>query len=341
MFYRVRPIALALLLSLLFADARPASATETDQFTTPPAPRNHLGPHLSRKIVRIIEESNRPNDDPERILMDWVGHNVFASRLVRWIKEIRAAAGPVTFLPHIHNSIYRIALSPAPASFLFDSPTIHVHGAFLGTDKIDHFFQQGFEYYEIVLKQESLGATPDQALAAAVARGVKQEHNYYGTLASGIYSNADLAANYAGLKFYLNLRRPVRIANRELPPLFQRTPQGWRLRAGIDPARILEPFFSNHLDESLNPSRYRFSRRTIRPLIRERCARWTRFYSDRLDLVAPAAQSFAATWFGEPYGHWLPLNQEISIATECAAYLPRGPITMKPAAPAAEGDSHE
>jgi hypothetical protein len=316
--FRAPLIRLTLLVSSILAAGPVALATETDQFTTPRVPLHDIGPQLSRKVVEIIE-SDRTGDDPERVLSEWVGHNIFASRLVRWVKDIRVAEGPVGFLPNVFDSIYRVALSPAPASFLLDSPTVHVHGYYLGTDKIDHFFQQGHKYFELVMKNEAEGADPAGAIAAAVARGVRAEHKYYGTLASGVYSNGDLAANYAGMKFYLNLRHPVRIGDRVWPPLFERSRDGWRLRPGINPDRLLEPFFSNHLDESLNPSRYRFSRGSIRSLVRDRCGRWVRFYADRLDLVAPSGQSFAATWFGEEYGHWLPPADEISIATECDA----------------------
>jgi hypothetical protein len=38
-------------------------------------------------------------------------------------------------------------------------------------------------------------------------------------------------------------------------------------------------------------------------------------------LVAPSGLSFATTWFGEEYGHWLPPADEISIATECGAAM--------------------
>lgn len=200
---------------------------------------------------------------------------------------------------------------------MFDSPTINLHGFYMGTDKLDHFFQQGREYAELVRKKEAKGADAAGAIAAAVAHGVKQEHTYFGTLASGVYSNGDLAANYAGMKFYLNLRQSVRIGERELPPMFEPTSEGWRLRPGIDADHLLEPFLSNHFDESLNPSRYKFSRGSIRTVVRNRCNQWQQFYADRLDLVAPAGQSFATTWFGEPYGHWLPPRDEVSIATEC------------------------
>jgi hypothetical protein len=316
MSFRAHLIRRTLLVLSLLATGHAALATETDQFTTPTVPLYDIGPELSRKVVEIIE-SDRTGDDPERVLSKWVGRNIYACRLVRWVKQIRVAESAVAFRPRVFDSIYRVALSPVPASFLFDSPTVHLHGYYLGTDKIDHFFQQGHEYFERVMKNEAEGADAAGAIAAAVAHGVKQEHKYYGTLASGIYSNGDLAANYAGMKFYLNFRHSVRIGERVWPPLLERSREGWRLRPGINPDRLLEPFLSNHLDESLNPSRYRFSRGSIRSLIRDRCDRWVQFYADRLSLVAPSGQSFATSWFGEEYGHWLPPADEISIATEC------------------------
>ena len=80
---------------------------------------------------------------------------------------------------------------------------------------------------------------------------------------------------------------------------------------------MLQRFVSNHLDESLNPSRYRFSRGSIRGRVRERCDSRMHFYADRLELVARSGHGFATTWFGEEYGYWLPPTDEVSIATEC------------------------
>jgi hypothetical protein len=316
--FRLHLICRAAMAMAVLSGGHPAFAKETDQFTTPRAPLRDIGPELSRKVVSIIE-SDRTGEDPERVLSRWVGHNIFQSRITRWVKTIRPADGPVSFRPSVFGSIYRRTFSPLPASFLIDSPTVRVYGYYLGTDKIDHFFQQGHHYFELVTKDEAKGNDTATAIAAAVALGVKQEHRYYGTLASGVYSNADLAANFAGMKFYLNLQHSVQIGGRVLPPMFERSPEGWRLRSGIDPDRLLEPFFSNHLDESFNPSRYRFSRGSIRSLVRNRCGQWASFHADRLSLIAPAGQSFAAKWFGEDYGHWLPPSQEVSIATECKA----------------------
>ena len=276
------------LIGLILATAL-ARATETDQFTTPKTPLHDIGPQLSRKVVEIIE-SDRTGRDPERILSEWAGHNPFSSRLAR---QARAAG----FRPNPFGSIYLATFSPIPATFLAASPTVNLHGYYMGTDKLDHFFREGHQYY---------GLAQEKGVAAAVARGVRQEHTFLGTLSSGVYSNSDLAANFAGMKFYQNLRQ-----------MFERSADGWHLRPGIDADHLLEPFLSDHLDESLNPSRYRFSRGSIRAHIRVRCVQWAAFYSDRLHLVALSGQSFATTWFGEDYGHWLPPAEEVSIATEC------------------------
>ncbi len=314
--FRIASIRLILLLSSLFAVSPALLATETDQFSTPGVPLYDIGPLVSRKIVDIIE-SDRTGDDPDRVLIRWVGHNVVSSRLVRWVKTLPVIENRIRFRPGPFHSIYSTTLSPLPASFWFDSPTVNLFGYYFGTDKLDHFFQQGHQYAELVMRNQALGTDANTAVALAVAHGVKQEHTYYGVLVSGVYSNGDLAANFAGMKFYLNLRNSVRIGERVLPPLFERSEKGWRLRRGTNPDRLLELFLSNHLDESLNPSRYRFSRNSIRSSIRNRCSAWAGFYADRVGLVAQSGQSFAATWFGEDYGHWLPPEDEISIATEC------------------------
>lgn len=321
----VRFIRLILCICTGFAVSASLLATETDQYTTPVSPLRDIGPELSRKIVEIIE-SDQTGRDPERILSRWVGRNVVASRLVRWVRAMPVSGSPDRYLPPLTGSIYHRVRSPVPRGFRYNAPTVLVHGYYMGTDKIDHFFQQGHDYYARVASIEAAGGTTGAGIAVAVARGVRQEHKWFGTLASGVFSNADLAANYAGMKFYLNLRRSVRIGHWVSPPLFVRSPEGWRLRPGLDPDRLLEPFLSDHLDESLNPSRYRYGREVIRAHVRDRCTQWTHFYADRLVLVAPAGESFAATWFGDDYGHWLPPAQEVSIATECGpVHLPSLP----------------
>src|SRR5204863_9734778 len=100
----------------------------------------------------------------------------------------------------------------------------------------------------------------------------------------GVYSNADLAANYAGLKFYLNLTRPVTIGRKTLPPVLVRDPRGqWALNPYRDgrPEDLLRPFISDHLNEALNPSRYSEQMRsTVQSRLRRRSDKLVAFYRE-------------------------------------------------------------
>jgi hypothetical protein len=91
---------------------------ETDRFTTPRTPLYDIGPTLSRKISDIIEAA-RTGRDPERVLSEWVGSNIFVSRLVGWVKQIRVEGGTVVFLPSMLRSVYARVFSPVPFSFMF------------------------------------------------------------------------------------------------------------------------------------------------------------------------------------------------------------------------------
>ena len=64
----------------------------------------------------------------------------------------------------------------------------------IGPDKIDHFFDQGYSYWT-----KSEYGTNDRA---AKEFGVESEYGWYGLLAAGVFSFADLRANWAGYQFY-------------------------------------------------------------------------------------------------------------------------------------------
>ncbi|MFC6672641.1 hypothetical protein [Marinobacterium aestuariivivens] len=64
----------------------------------------------------------------------------------------------------------------------------------MGLDKLGHFFAQGWQYFELTALG---GGTLEQALAL----GREQEQGRYGYLTTGIFSYADLAANFNGWRF--------------------------------------------------------------------------------------------------------------------------------------------
>lgn len=72
----------------------------------------------------------------------------------------------------------------------------------IGTDKLGHFFGQGFEYYEVYEKAAGTEAERNQK---AIEFGRKTEAGKFGLGTTGVYSHADLEANWSGFRFYKEL----------------------------------------------------------------------------------------------------------------------------------------
>jgi len=75
--------------------------------------------------------------------------------------------------------------------------TIKVGGEFIGSDKVDHFFDQGYAYFI----QSDFGLVDE----LAKEYGRDSEYSWYGLAAGGVFSFADLRANWGGYQFYKNL----------------------------------------------------------------------------------------------------------------------------------------
>lgn len=84
------------------------------------------------------------------------------------------------------------------------SPIVQVGGVLMGIDKLGHFLAQGFQYYE---RYQALHRTlPEAARNRALrAFGHAQETGQLGIATGGVYSFADLAANWSGMLFFLAL----------------------------------------------------------------------------------------------------------------------------------------
>lgn len=102
------------------------------------------------------------------------------------------------------------------------APCVKVNGICLGTEKLAHLFQHGWEYYRIAVLdghgdarairygewQEGLAAR--EQYAADEPYFLRQPMGWpgyggYGRRISGVISHADLAANQAGLQFYKDI----------------------------------------------------------------------------------------------------------------------------------------
>ena len=134
--------------------------------------------------------------------------------------------------------------------------------------------------------------------------GVREESGFYGTRMTGVYSNADLAANYAGLKFYLNLTRPVRVGGAALPPLLVRDGSGnWAFNPARRADESLRLLVGDHMNEALNPSQFDgVLRDTVRHRLKRRAGKLLDFY-DTTPARERGRMVELSTWHGEAYGH--------------------------------------
>jgi hypothetical protein len=207
--------------------------------------------------------------------------------------------------------------------------TLMIDGVYLGTDKIDHFVHVGYSYFAEYRRAVKRGETEEQAVRRAVAFGsyvdpILSENGVLGLLSTGVRSNADLAANYTGFKFYRNLTESVRLRGEFRPPLIVRDGPHWRLNRHVRPnSDFFAVFISDHWDEALNPNTYGPG---IGPCVeeglRDRCDSLRAWYRDReghpmtrQDFVRIALD--LSTYYGEPYGYGGQLDEMVCIANSC------------------------
>ncbi len=117
------------------------------------------------------------------------------------------------------------------------SATIRLGDVRLGTDKLHHFFSEGYLYF----KRSHWGEEPD----GLAAWGTMTERTRWGLWSSLVFSFADLHANYEGFQFYDSLLEPGSVLELDGEGCVART-RGWEWREIVDPM----------YDEASNPSIY-------------------------------------------------------------------------------------
>jgi hypothetical protein len=332
-------------------------AFETDQYNLPPEPLADIGEEVSeyveenlRKAVDKINAEilarqsclENKADKPKKIKCDspnkekakleflrsekavarevynLLGTGIFPfTKSASWVESHRFIGQPARYKTSFPKSIYAVL----PTNYLTISPTVNLYGSQFGTDKIAHFFQQGYTYYQIYNRALANGLTADKAAQKAIRWGQMSERTFYGTLVSGVYSNADLCANYVGKKFYQNLTRPVKIGDATKPAVLLLKDGVWIFDENADLRKILiKPFLSNHLNEALNPSVYNnlFGLRSyVRRVVKKRsCKQWLNQYPALSAADLNQTSSALKLWFGEDYG-FTGSEHFITIANTC------------------------
>lgn len=319
---------------ILVINANFAAAFETDQYNLPEEPLADIGNEIDdyayANIADAVATLNAKIDKFEKCLAAGEGcdtkdknklkaqleylktedalalevfrtmgaGNLMFTKAATYIEKHDFSVSPVRYKTSLIDSIY----TTVPSNYFTISPTIKAFGREFGTDKIAHFFQQGYDYYKIYRKELKKTNSKEHATIKAVKWGKRTEATYFGTLVSGVYSNADLAANYAGLQFYLGLTRQTKIGENTKNPVASLKNSRWHLNA--DNNELLEPFFTDHLNEALNPSVYIVGlRSTIKRSVKKKsCSQWIEHFpeSTRGDYETKFAEM--SLWNGEDYG---------------------------------------
>ena len=227
---------------------------------------------------------------------------IFRTKFGKWLNSHDFRSGPSRYKTGYTDSIY-IAL---PTNYLTISPTVDLFGTEFGSDKLEHFFQQGYRYYQIEREEAVKGAETKAAVLKAVKWGQKTERTYFGLWVSGVYSNADLYANYAGMKFYDGLTQPLTIGSETRPAIVVQQNGLWQINNGaVLRDSLLKPFISDHLNEALNPSGYAFTIfSSVRYMVRKNaCPDWREHYPDLTAQALDQKATDLELWNDEDYGN--------------------------------------
>ncbi|GEM_PF-352148 len=219
---------------------------------------------------------------------------------------------------------------------IFHACMMDAFGTYIGPDKIGHFTDMGYVYYRIRRDALNAGDTEAQAHAKVMAVGTKGlvlgEEGMLGYLSAGIYSNADLSSNYAGMKFYINLTQAVRIKGVMRPPIVVRHGDFWAISPHVRPdSDFFSWFVSDHWNEALNPGLFVPGMQDkVRRVVRMRSQRILDFYADdngnrRTPAYFNTLMVELSTWYGEDYGHQGTHDEVVGIGNTCFGEAPQAP----------------
>lgn len=329
-------------------------AFETDQYNLPPEPLADIGDEVSqytednlRKAVKKINNeiavrenclvnktANPKCDSPEKdcAKLEFLRSEEAVARefykLVgtgippftaagSWMESHKFTNQPERYKTSFSKSIFFVY----PTNYIGISSTVNLYGANFGTDKIAHIFQQGYSYYKIYNRALTKGLTPEEAENKAIKWGRFTENTYYGMIISNVFSNADMCANFAGLKFYQGLTRDIKIGDKTKPAVLILKNGVWTFNKNAVLFDILlKPFISDHFNEALNPSIYLkylglrcYVRRTVK---KQSCRQWFDKFPNLSRSELEQTSKKLTLWFGEDYG-FKDSKNFITVANTC------------------------
>ncbi|RLU04114.1 MAG: hypothetical protein D9N11_00770 [Ketobacter sp.] len=204
---------------LLLVYVTQGGAAEVDQFTIPDgSPRAMadsaavLDQEVNRRLQLAVKRANgRVMDARHKTGPKWLKPGCNEDRLYEKLVEqlARTLVGQVESFAEendrvarrsvaLQDSIYKDFIwQESPSLVLSErmASVINVDNVELGTDKLGHFFTEGFSYFAVTDQLH-------RSIESGLLFGEWSEAVYFGAQTTGVFSYADLTANFHGLRFW-------------------------------------------------------------------------------------------------------------------------------------------
>ena len=163
--------------------------------------------NADRRIVEDVEGIElitRRDDCDVDDLYTSLRKSIFQSYTASWgLKgydldlQFRKLLSQKTYALPLRDSIYRDIdyLEGFSLNLKELTHVVNIGSNLVGLDKIGHFFAEGWQYFEI-------GEEEDGGLGEAIVWGRGKEEGMFGTTTTGIFSYADMVANFNGWRFW-------------------------------------------------------------------------------------------------------------------------------------------
>lgn len=203
---------------ILLAASLSSHSAEVDQFTRPENvtlsdSTERLNQEVNSRIQRALIRANRnpPHLKPRKVQRVPKRLHCSVSRLYDSYRTLlaRPLVGQIESYAENHldisrhttllsDSVYRHFTWPQSPSLVLServASIVRVGDFEVGTDKFGHFFTEGYSYF---VETDQLNRPINEALLF----GEWTESVYFGAQTTGVYSFADLVANFNGLRFW-------------------------------------------------------------------------------------------------------------------------------------------
>jgi len=228
--------------------ASPCSrAYETDQYTGRGADIRDSTEVLNARVNETISEivAEAGGDRDEMAVVDAIYHELGGRH---WVDRIERWAMKSPDVDRLDVGRYESVFAGKPlyairvAKFFGTGATIRVNGQLIGSDKLGHFISQGRKFYRRYLRYGSEEKAAEQSAFT--------ERAIFGQLSNGIYSNADLVANYEGHRFFRSLFEDDIVPGK--PAILRWDGGGWTVQREFDWADHVNEYW----DEALNVNHF-------------------------------------------------------------------------------------